>query len=193
MWVRRTAIRPVPSYARIPTHALDALRDGLSDDDEETRQRLDAAFERFERRQPALSAYIGENLGRPLDETAVGLGYFLALVVWLSFEQVHGEHVHEVDGQELEATRELIMLDEQLRKGDPSDALETDDVVAMEQPELMGFVHEHIDVALENHADEIDVDDVHEVYRMLLVEVLALSYGVDRPAGFPVAKSELLA
>ena len=43
------------------------------------------------------------------------------------------------------------------------------------------------------HAEEIDVDDVHTVYRVVLVEILALSYAVRRPEGYPVAKTELLA
>ena len=34
---------------------------------------------------------------------------------------------------------------------------------------------------------------VHVVYRTVLVEVLALSYAVRRPDGYPVAKTELLA
>ena len=194
MWVRRSAIRPVPSYARIPTHALDALRAQLSEsDDAATRQQLDEAFGRYEQRQPALAAHLAATLARPLDETALGLGYFLAIAVWLGFEQVHGNHVTEVGEQELTATRELLELDEQLRRSDPSDVLETDDVVAMEQPELLEFVHDHVDITLENHAEDIDVDDVHEVYRAVLTEILALSYAVERPAGFPVARSELLA
>jgi hypothetical protein len=194
MWVRRSAIRPVPSYARIPTHALDALRAQLSEsDDATTRQQLDEAFGRFEQRQPVLAAHLGATLARPLDETALGLGYFLAIAVWLGFEQVHGNHVAEVGEQELTATRELLELDEQLRRADPTDVLETDDVVAMEQPELLDFVHDHVDITLEHHAESIDVDDVHEVYRAVLTEILALSYAVERPAGFPVARSELLA
>lgn len=194
MWVRRSAIRPVPSYARIPTHALDALRTQLSDgDDDVTRRHLDEAFGRFEQRQPVLAAHLGTTLARPLDETALGLGYFLAIAIWLGFEQVHGAHVAQVGEQELAATRELLALDEQLRRADPSDVLETDDVVAMEQPELLEFVHDHVDITLESHADDIDVDDVHEVYRAILTEILALSYAVERPAGFPVARTELLA
>jgi hypothetical protein len=54
-------------------------------------------------------------------------------------------------------------------------------------------VHEHVDVTLEAHAQDIDVDDVHSVYRVVLIELLALSYAVQRPAGFPVSKIELLA
>jgi hypothetical protein len=193
VWVRRTAIRPVPPYARVPAFALDAVREGLADDDDEARQQLDEAFERFERTQPTLAAHIAEMLGRPLDETALALGYFLALAVWLAFEQVHGEHIDQVTDAELVATDELLSLDEDLRRADPAEALDSDDVIAMEQPDLLEFVHEHVDATLEAHAEDIDVDDVHAVYRLVLVEILALSYAVQRPHGYPVAKTELLA
>jgi hypothetical protein len=193
VWVRRSAIRPVPPYARVPAHALEAVREGLADDDDEARAQLDDAFERFERAQPALGAHVADALSKPLDETALALGYFLALAVWLAFEEAEGDHIDEVQEQELTATDQLLALDEQLRRSDPAEALDSDDVVAMEQPHLLEFVHEHIDATLEAHADEIDVDDVHAVYRLVLVEILALSYAVQRPAGYPVAKSELLA
>lgn len=193
MWVRRSAIRPVPPYAKVPSHALEAVRDSLADDDEEARAQLDAAFERFERKQPALAAHLAEALSQPLDETALALGYFLALAIWLAFEQIHGENIDEVKTEELSATEELLSLDEELRRSDPAEALDSDDVIAMEQPHLLDFVHEHVDATLEAHADEIDVDDVHVVYRVVLVEILALSYAVRRPSGYPVAKTELLA
>lgn len=193
MWVRRSAIRPVPSYAKVPVHALEAVRDSLAEDDDEARDQLDEAFSRFERTQPALAEHVAEALGKPLDETALALGYFLALAVWLAFEQTHGEHIDAVQQEEITATEELLSLDEDIRRADPAEALDSDDVIAMEQPHLLEFIHEHIDATLESHADEIDVDDVHSAYRLVLVEILALSYAVQRPAGYPVAKTELLA
>jgi hypothetical protein len=193
VWVRSSAIRPVPSYARVPEHALDAVRENLSEDDEAAREQLDDAFDRFERTQPALAERMAETLGKPLDDTALALGYFLSLAIWLAFEQVHGDHMTEVGADELKATEELLALDEDLRRADPAEALDSDDVIAMEQPHLLAFVHEHVDATLEAHADEVDVDDVHQVYRAVLIEILALSYGVERPSGYPVAKTELLA
>jgi len=193
VWVRRSAIRPVPSYASVPEHALHAVRDSLAEDDDEARAQLDEAFERFERAQPGLAAYVAEALGRPLDDTALALGYFLALTVWLSFEKAHGQHIDEVREEEIQATEELLALDEELRRADPAESLDSDDVIAMEQPHVLSYVHEHIDATLDAHAEDIDVDDVHTVYRVVLVQVLALSYAVRRPEGYPVAKTELLA
>lgn len=192
VWVRRSAIRPVPSYARVPAHAVSWVRDSLGDD-EEARVELDAGLERFERSQPAVAAHVATNLSRPLDETAMALGYFLTLAVWMAFEHAHGEYIAEVSEDELHATDELLELDEQLRRSDPVETLDSDEVVAMEQPHVLEFVHEHLDATLESHAESIDVDDVHAVYRVVLVEVLSLSYAVTRPAGYPAAKTELLA
>lgn len=177
----------------MPEHALDAVRENLSEDDETAREQLDEAFERFERSQPALAARIAEVLGKPLDDTALALGYFLALAIWLAFEDAHGEHLNEIGQDELDATGELLSLDEDLRRTDPAEALDSDDVISMEQPHLLDFVHEHVDATLDAHADEVDVDDVHQVYRVVLIEILALSYAVQRPSGYPVAKTELLA
>jgi hypothetical protein len=177
----------------VSTHALEAVRDNLAEDDDEARAQLDEAFERFERGQPALANHVAEALSRPLDETALALGYFLTLAVWLSFEQVHGGHIDEIRTEEIGATEQLLSLDEELRRTDPAEALDSDDVISMEQPHLLEFVHEHIDSTLEAHAEKVDVDDVHTVYRLVLVEILALSYAVQRPSGYPVAKVELLA
>jgi hypothetical protein len=193
VWVRRSAIRPVPPYSKVPAHALESVRQSLGEDDDEAREQLDAGFERFERSQPLLAAYVAAALGRPLDETALALGYFLALAVWMAFEHAHGEHIDEVGEAELSATEELLNLDEELRRSDPAETLDSDDVVAMEQPHLLEFVHEHIDVTLETHAEDVDVDDVHTVYRLVLIQILALSYAVRRPTGYPLAKTELLA
>jgi hypothetical protein len=168
------------------------VRETLSDDDD-ARSQLDEAFERFERTQPALAAHVADALGQPLDETALALGYFLALAVWLAFENTHGEHIDQVNDEQLSATEELLGLDEELRRSDSAESLDTDDVVAMEQPHVLEFVHEHVDATLEAHAEQVDVDDVHTVYRIVLIEVLALSYAVHQPAGYPVSKTELLA
>jgi len=193
VWVRRSAIRPVPSYARVPELALIQISQSLAEDDDDARAQLDEAFERFESTQGPLAGRVARTLDKPLDETALALGYFLTLAVWLAFERTHGNHITEVDEAELSAVDELLTLDEDLRRGDPAETLDTDDVIAMEQPFLMQFVHEHVEATLDAHAHDIDVDDVHVVYRLVLLEILALSYAVERPAGYPVAKTELLA
>jgi hypothetical protein len=184
VWVRRAAIRPVPAYAQVPLRALTTVEDELGEDDEQARARLDEAFERFEATQPALADRISKTLNGPLDDTALALGYFLTLAIWLSFDRVFRADLAEVTDTALQGVEEALQLDEQIRLSDPAEAVDSDDVVAMEQPDILSFVHEHVDAALEANADEVDVDDVHAIYHVVLVETLALSYAVHPPANW---------
>jgi hypothetical protein len=183
----------VPLYARVPPGVLGEIETDLADDDEIARDRLDTAFARFESAQPAIAERVASALGRPIDETALALGYFLTLAVWLAFERNFEGRLQEVLDDELEAAEQSLALDEELRRVDPAEAVDSDDVVAMEQPDLLSFVHEHLDNALEAHAGEVDVDDVHAIYRVVLIEVLALSYAVRPPEHYRLPKSEFLA
>lgn len=193
MWVRRAAIRPVPPYAQVPLRALADVEDRLGDEDDAARNRLDEAFARFEQTQPALADRISEVLSAPLDETALALGYFLTLAIWLAFDAVFAGDLEEVSETALKGVEESLQLDEQIRLSDPAEAVDSDDVVAMEQPDILAFVHEHLDAALEANANEVDVDDVHAIYHVVLVEVLALSYAVRAPANWAMPATEFTA
>ncbi|APR83755.1 Hypothetical protein A7982_09104 [Minicystis rosea] len=193
MWVRRAAIRPVPAYAQVPLRALTTVEDELGEDDDQARTQLDDAFTRFERTQPALADRISRALNGPLDETALALGYFLTLAIWLAFDRVFRTDLGEVTETALGSVEEALQLDEQIRLSDPAEAVDSDDVVAMEQPDILSFVHEHVDAALEANADEVDVDDVHGIYHIVLVEVLALSYAVRPPANWAMPVPEFSA
>jgi hypothetical protein len=194
MWVRGAAIRPVPPYAVVGRDVLDGVEDELADSGLSPRSDLDDAFSRFERTQPALSQLAANVLSRPLDETALALGYFLTIAVWLSFERAFGARLREVADGELEAAESALRLEEELRASNAHEPLELDDVMAIEQPGILGFVNDHVDAALEpNEADarEVDVDDVHLVYRNVLTMTLALSHAVSPLAG--AAPREMLA
>ena len=193
MWVRSAAIRPVPVYAQLSEIALGRVEDHLGGDEEVTEQRLNEMFEAFEEEQPELSEHVGRVLARSHDELAVALGYFLCLAVWQAFRAEFVGKLQPIDATAIRSVEEALALDEQLRGEDPTEALDSDDVVAMEQPHVMQFVQEHIDAALEVHAATVDVDDVHAIYKLLLVEVLALSYAVAPPAQDVSVMSEMYA
>lgn len=193
MWVRRAAIRPVPSFAQLPLRALAEVEEQLAEDGDDARLRLDQAFARFEETQPALAERVSQALSGPLDETALALGYFLTLAIWLGFDSVFEGALDEVSETALTGVEESLQLDEQIRLSDPAEAVDSDDVVAMEQPDVLAFVHEHLDAALEANASEVDVDDVHSIYRVVLIEVLALSYAVRPPSNWVSPSSEFTA
>jgi hypothetical protein len=193
MWVRRAAIRPVPSYAKVVTLDVERVEDSLSSDDPESEERLAQALGRFEATQPALSARVAAELGRPLDETALALGYFLSIAVWMTFEASFGARLGEVHESDIEAASQALALDEELRRDAPDEAVDTDDVVAMEQPAMVEFVRGHVEVALEAHSDEVEIDDVDSIYRLILLEIVSLSHSVRPPERFPANKAEWMA
>ncbi len=150
MWVRGAAIRPVPKYAIVDAAALEQIERGLADESPEARSELDGAFARFESTQPELSDAVSQVLSRPLDETALALGYFLSIAVWLAFERTFGPaRLREVSRDALRATEEAIKLEEELRAAHGDEPFDLDDVVSIEQPNVLAFVHEHVDAALE--------------------------------------------
>jgi len=186
MWVRGAAIRPVPAYAVVDRDVLDGVEDELASSGMSSKSELDDAFGRFERTQPALASHVAQVLARPLDETALALGYFLTIAVWLAFERAFGMRLREVSDAELEAADAALSLEEELRAAHANEPLDTDDVMAIEQPGVLSFVNEHVDAALEPSdpdAQEVDVDDVHLVYRTVLVLTLALSHSVAPVSG----------
>jgi hypothetical protein len=183
----------VPPFAELSARTLTEVEDQLSEDDDAARTRLDEAFSRFEETQPVLATRISAALSRPLDETALALGYFLTLAVWLAFDSAFKGDVEQVTETALTSVEESLQLDEQLRLSDPAEALDSDDVIAMEQPHVLAFLHEHIDAALEANANDVDVDDVHAIYRLVLIEVLAMSYAVKPPPMWTAPTSEFTA
>ncbi len=190
MWVRRSAIRPVPRYARVPASAVAATRATLLGADERTRRLTSEGFERFTAEQRALSEYMANKLSSSLDAPALELGQMLAIAVFMAFEEFPGAALEQLSADAVAAQDSALGADEELRRVDALDALDSEDIVAIEQPALVAFVNEHIGLTLEKHADSIDVDDVALVFRAILVEILALSHAVAPPSGYPVGHGQ---
>ena len=204
MWVRGAAIRPVPRYAVVDASTLDQIERELADDSPSARGELDGAFARFETTQPHLADAISHVLSKPLDDTALALGYFLSIAIWLSFERTFGEaRLREVTSDVIDATEQAIKLEEELRAAQGDEPFDLDDVVSIEQPNVLAFVHEHVDAALDPalqgesdsavRSDDVDVDDVHSVYRAVVLLTLCLSHAVLPVDGATRGSRELMA
>jgi hypothetical protein len=199
--VRGAAIRPVPRWAVVQATTLAQVERELADDSDRARDELDRAFARFEETQPHLADRISQALAKPLDETALALGYFLSIAVWLGFERTFGTRLREVNEDAIRATEDAIALEEELRAHHGEEPLDLDDVMSIEQPSVLAFVHEHVDAALDPSARaergeqtrDVDVDDVHAVYRSILVLTLALSHAVAPVDGASREGPEILA
>ncbi len=203
MWVRGAAIRPVPRYAVVDAATLEQIERELAEDSTGARDELDAAFARFESTQPHLADALARALAKPLDDTALALGYFLTISTWLAFERTFGKaRLREVSQDALRATEEAIKLEEELRAAHGDEPFVLDDVVSIEQPNLLAFVHEHVDAALDPNVREgdssppsrdVDVDDVHSVYRAVVLLTLCLSHAVLSVDGATRGSRELMA
>jgi hypothetical protein len=203
MWVRGAAIRPVPRYAVVAKATLDQIERELADDSPRAQGELDGAFARFESTQPDLADAISQVLSRPLHEIALALGYFLSISVWLAFERTFGEaRLRQVSCDALSATDQAINLEEELRAAHGDEPLDLDDVVSIEQPNVLRFVHEHVDAALDPSSAmagaregmrAIDVEDVRTVYRAIVLLTLCLSHAVVPVSGTSRFSAELMA
>lgn len=177
--------------------------DELAEDTDAAQGLLDRAFERFEASQPQLAHEVSELLGKPLDETALALGYFLTIAVYLAFDRSFGERLAVVTKEAIVASDAALGLEEELRSEHAEEPVEFDDVVMALQPAVMGFVNEHVEAALDvtrgddeaetDDAEAADIDDVHKVYRMVLLVTLALSHAVRAPSGTKDTGAEILA
>ena len=89
----------------------------------------------------------------------------------------------------------LEAIEEELRARAPSEPLDLEDVVAQEQPGIVGFIHVHLEAALEDASSDhaVDVDDVHLVYQTMLVLTLSLSHAVVPDERAQASSPELLA
>ncbi len=203
MWVRGAAIRPVPRFAVVGAATLEQIERELADDSARSREELDAAFARFETTQPQLADAISQLLSKPLDETALALGYFLSIAVWLAFERTFGAaRLREVSPDAVSATTQAIELEEELRAAHGDEPFDLDDVVSVEQPNILAFVHDHVDAALDPGAREsspeagrreVNVDDVHAIYRAIVLLTLCLSHAVVAVDGATRGNVELIA
>jgi hypothetical protein len=184
-FLQRAALRPVPAYAVVDENALAQLENSLDEDEDRLQDKLDQAFRELDRLQPDLGRYLTEELSKSTDDIAQSLGYFLIVTVFMAFREAFPTRLGSVTPDGLEAALASLAADEALRAEDPNEVLESDDVLAMGQPALIDFVQEHVQEALEVSPEDTNLDDLDNVYRAILVEVIALSHAVQPGPGEP--------
>lgn len=189
LFVRKAALRPVPPWAVVDENAIGAVEDSLGDDSDEggteseLQSALDGAYREMDRLQPALARFLAEEVAEREDDLAQPVGYFLVVTVHMAFREAFPTRMKEIDQNALEVAIATLDADEELRKDDSAEMMESDDVVAMTQPALLHFVQHHLEQALEQAGGESDLEAFDTIYRAVLVEVVALSHAVLPPEG----------
>ncbi len=192
MFLHKAALRPVPSYAIVDSEAIESLERTLEESRRGGLQRaLDEGYRDLDRKHPELATWLAAHVSGRRDELAQSLGYFLVVAVYLAFREAFPRGLAAVDERALHLALATLEADEELRANDPGEVLETDDIVAMGQPALVEFVQTHLSEALEQAANETSLEDLDDVYRAVLVEIIALSHAVRTPAGYAGPKAAL--
>jgi hypothetical protein len=163
--------------------AIHGVEEQLLEEGAELQERLDAAYREMDRKQPALALWLAEQVSNRKDDLAQSLGYFLVVTVYMAFREAFPTRLGEVDEAQLKLAIDTLAADEELRANDPTEVLESDDIVAMGQPALLQFVQHHLEQALLQAGDNPDLDAFDHIYRAVLVEVIALSHAVRSPDG----------
>ena len=182
-FLRKAALRAVPRWALVRDDVLSLVESQLEDDGDALQKRLDGAYRDMDRRQPVLAEWLAEQVASRSDDLSQSLGYFLIVTVYLAFREAFPSRLSPIDATHLSLARETFDADAALRRDDPTEVVETDDVVAMTQPSLVQFIQHHLDEAIEQAGESPDLDSFDHVYRSVLVEVIALSHAVLPPDG----------
>src|SRR5688500_828806 len=185
MFLRKAALRPVPDWAVVDERAIALLEEALEDGGAEKKlqETLDNGFRDLGRRQPVLATFLGEEVGSRSDDLAQSLGYFLVVTVYLAFHEAFPTRLREVDDGSLQAAIDALEADEELRADDPSELIESADVVAMGHPVVLRYVQHYLQEALGQAGEEADLEELDRIYRVVLVEVIVLSHAVSAPGG----------
>jgi hypothetical protein len=195
MWPARSAIRPTPPHAVVPRDAIERV-EAEFDEADDLEARIHVALRELDRVQPTLAGWLRTEFDGLTDDTALALGQFLGVSVHRAFVEAFGQRLRSVDEGVLDATRATFDYDEELRRGAVDEMLESDDLVAIGQPHLMAFVREQVEASLEPDEDgdpsDVDIEAVAEIYKVILIEILALGQAVVPPRGIPSSSGVLM-
>lgn len=188
-FLQRAAIRPVPPHAVVEEASIAEVESTL-DGPGALEGALDRGYRELDRTQPELATFLSEEIAARTDEVAQSLGYFLIVAVYLLFREAFPTRLTQIDHAALGAALDSLETDESLRGDSSDEVLESDDVIAMGQPAVLDFVQQHIQEALEVAGESANLEQLDDVYRAVLVEVIALSQCVEPPPGILAAPSD---
>ncbi len=183
MFIQKAALRRAPSYATVPAHALELVESSLDHDAQDLQETLDRGHRQMERQQSHLSEWLAEQISDCDDELAQSLGYFLGVTVFLAFFEAFSKRLSSVSPDALKMVLKTFDIDEELRAADPNNGLGSDDVIGLSQPVLVEYVQHHMGEALEQAGEHVNTQGFDDIYRAVLVQIIALSYAVQSPEG----------
>jgi hypothetical protein len=141
-------------------------------DEAELQQRLDAAFRQLEAEQPALAAFLSDELIEIDAPAGQGLAYFLFMLVFRAFRDGFGPRLPEVAGREIERAVQRLLADGEVRSQTCIANSYSEDAMAIGQPALMRVIQDELE-----HAPD-EAGELAPIMQALLVEILAFTHAV---------------
>lgn len=133
------------------------------------------------RHQPALAEFCAIRLGT-LEDTRVRDVARLALSsLFGAFQLEFGTRLLSLSHEHVLDAERRLQADEDQRCRTGQEPLDTDDVVAREQPALLSPLNELVSLVLDDPTRQLDIDELWEAFRLCLVLVMALSAAVPPP------------
>ena len=177
MFVEPVALVPTPAYARIAPNVLVTVLSSMLDKSRVLPRALDAGFREMESRQPALSAFLADEIAKLPDPRVQGFAYFLAVLVFRAFESSFGVRLGRIQTRDMTHMLERLIVDGQLRSGGAAGASYSEDAIAIGQPALVGLLRSEVDRAI-SRDPQAPWEALDDFYQGLLVAVLVLTEAV---------------
>lgn len=175
MFVQRVALEAIPPYAQVAPSVLTSVLSRMLGDPEALTLALDDGFRAMESRQPCLAEFVSGELALIEGPKLSAVGYFLAVLVYLAFEEAFGDRLGRVQNADVMQTLDQLLTDGELRTRDVERVSYSEDAIALGQPALIALLRSEVDRALEAAPEDAVTERVDALYEMLLVELLALT------------------
>ena len=168
----------MPAHAVVEQEAVMEVLQRMSGGGDRLRTALDTGFVHMERNHPGLARYLSDELATLNDSATQTLSYFLALVIYMSFDQAFGSRLLPVSTEDIEEMLDRLITDGELRDATMRDVSYSEDLVALGQPSLIRLIRSEIDRAIDMAPDARSFKEAEPLYEALLVQILVLSHAV---------------
>jgi hypothetical protein len=180
MFVQHVGLSPLPIHARIEQPTLTQVLRRLASDQTALRAGLRGGFGSMERRHPDLAMHLAEQVSDLEHDKAQGLAFFLAVLVYDSFQEAFGRRLGAVTEMDLERARTQLLLDGEVRGSGAAGDSYSEDLLTLGQPALVRLIRGELDRALDEAQLPQDSTYADQLFETLLLEILVLSQAVEQ-------------
>lgn len=178
MFVQEVALGRMPTHALVEDAAIARILKRMAGDGPTLQRELDRGFRAMELRQPALSAFLADELAHVSEPAVQTLSYFLFVVIHEAFVEAFASRLGVVSEPELRGLVRRLITDGELRSSGQLGDSYSEDLVALGQPALVRLVRQEVHRVVEEAEERPGWQQAEPLYEAILLEILALSHAV---------------